>query len=65
MPLTTSHYALWVFHANSVTVGFKKMDRFVYGCAAILLGAKLSDNLRRLDDIISVSRKLVKKTSGK
>lgn len=34
-------YALWVFHANSLVIGFRKMDRFLFGCASVLLGTKL------------------------
>lgn len=58
-------YALWVFHANSVILGFKRMDRFLYGCASVLLGSKLGECLKRTDDIIMLWRRQLKKITCK
>lgn len=58
-------YALWVFHANSFVVGFKRMDRFLYGCASVLLGSKLGDCRKRPDDIVLLWRQQLKKSTCK
>lgn len=58
-------YALWVFHANSVVLGFKRMDRFLYGCASVLLGSKLGDCLKRVDDIVMLWRRQLKRLTCK
>lgn len=41
------------------------MDRFVYGCAAIVLGMKLGECLKRTDDVIMLWRRQVKRATSK
>lgn len=54
-----------MFHSNSIVIGFKKLDRFVYGCAAVVLGMKLGECLKRLDDVFMLWRRQVKRVTGK
>lgn len=54
-----------MFQSNSLIIGFKKMDRFVYGCAAIVLGMKLGECLKRTDDVIMLWRRQVKRATSK
>lgn len=39
------HMALFLFHCQSKVVSFHCFDRYTYACAAILVAAKLTENI--------------------
>ncbi|OAF70464.1 hypothetical protein A3Q56_01772 [Intoshia linei] len=57
--------AITYFHRFYAVQSFKKFDRFAFACASLLLSSKVEENIRRLDDIISVKKKLTHLNNGK
>lgn len=39
------HMALFLFHCQAKVVSFHSFDRYTYACAAILVAAKLTENI--------------------
>ena len=63
--LASCHFSLWIFHCNTLVHTFHKIDRFVSICASVVLGMKIGECLKRVDDVITVWRKKVRKASGR
>jgi hypothetical protein len=55
------HAALWIFHCNSILMGFHKLDRYMYACGAVLVGTKLMECLRVPSQILGVCRRALRK----
>ena len=59
------HTALFLFHCQAKVVSFHCFDRYAYACAAILVAAKLTENLEFYPkQIIKAMRAILRERKG-